>query len=105
MGVTKEAPSIKGKETTSSKHLTLVESTDKSCKWDINEPRGRVVYRKIALMIARDSYLFCIADDDECRSLLHALEPQYNIPTRKYFSETIMPKLFEDKTYVVDTEI
>ena len=66
MEATKETPSTKGKETTLSKHLTLVESTEKSCKWDINEPRGRVVYKKIALMIARDSYLFSIVDDDGC---------------------------------------
>ena len=56
-------------------------------------------------MIAQDSHPFSIVDDDGFRSLLDALQPRYIILSRKYFSESIMLKLFEDMKSVVDTEI
>lgn len=56
-------------------------------------------------MIARDCHPFSIVDDDGFRSLINTLEPRYNIPSRKYFTETIMPKIYEGMKSVVGREV
>ena len=47
-------------------------------------------------MIALDYQPFSLVDDVEFNHLVSALEPHHVIPSRRYITETIMPKLHEN---------
>ena len=44
-------------------------------------------------MIALDYQPFSIVDDVEFTKLLHALEPRYVLPSRRYMTETVVPRI------------
>ena len=101
-----KASTSKGKDSTlGSKQLTLEESADKCRKWDISDVRAQAVHRKIGEMIALDDHPFSIVDDGGFVSLLKVLEPRYNIPSRKYFTDTVIPKICDDVKCTVVKEI
>ena len=61
--------------------------------WDINDLRAKAVHIKIAEMwIALDCQPYSV-DDIGFGALIHALEPRYNIPSLRYFSETVIPSV------------
>ena len=89
----------------SSRQLTLQESSDKARKWDINDPRAQHIHTRIAEMIALDYQPFSIVDDVGFVRLLHSLEPRYVTPSRRYVTETVMPKIYETVRKQVKVEI
>ena len=90
---------------TASKQITLQESVEKSRKWDINDTKALVIHRKIGEMIAIDDQPFSIVSDTGFINLVKVLEPRYNIPSRKYFTETVIKKLFDDVKSIVAKEV
>lgn len=89
----------------SSRQLTLQESSDKARKWDINDPRAQHIHTRIGEMIALDYQPFSIVDDVGFVRLLHSLEPRYVTPSRRYVTETVMPKIYETVRKQVEVEI
>jgi zinc finger BED domain-containing protein 4 len=54
-------------------------------------------------MIAVDLQPFSIVEDIGFRRVIKAFAPQYQIPSRKYFSETLTPKLYAEVTSKLKT--
>ena len=52
-------------------------------------------------MIALDFQPFSIVEDLGFRQLLEHLEPRYSLPSRKYFSEKIIPEMYDDTVAVM----
>ena len=52
-------------------------------------------------MIALDFQPFFIVDDDGFVHLLKVLEPRYTSPSRKYMTETVVPRIMEGMTAAV----
>ena len=52
-------------------------------------------------MIALDSQPISLVDDVGFCSLLNLLEPRYNITSRKYIDEKVIPQVFENVKVVV----
>ena len=88
-----------------SRQITLQESIDKLRRWDINDARALVVHRKIGEMIAIDDHPFSVVNDTGFVNLLKVLEPRYNIPSRKYFTETVIKKIYDDIKSIVAKEV
>ena len=78
---------------TSSKQLTFEESQSRSKVWDINDPRALCVTTKIGEMIAVDCHPYSIVDDPGFVSLMKCVEPRYTIPSRRYFTDNVLPKI------------
>jgi len=86
-----KAPGISGL-----RQLTLHgESMDKVKQWDINDTRAALVHKKLGEMIALDCQPLTIVEDIGFNSFVKELEPRYVIPSRKYFSENVIPKICE----------
>ena len=64
-------------------------------KWEIDDHHALRIHPKIGEMIALDYPPFSIVDDVGFNCLLQVLEPQYTIPSRKYFTETVPPNIYE----------
>ena len=59
--------------------------------WDINDPRAIRVHHKIAEMMALDFQPYSIVSDTGFTALLKTLEPRYTLPSRRYFTEDVVP--------------
>ena len=73
--------------------------------WDISDPRAQAVHFRIAEMIALDYQPFSLVDDVGFSRLIGALEPRYVMPSRRYITETIMPKLYENCKKGVENQL
>lgn len=102
---TKSSTENESKATRKPRQLSMEEITEKSRCWDINDPRSQNIHRKIGEMIAVDYQPFTIVEDTGFCSLLRLLEPKYNIPSRKYFTETVVPKIHDRVKNAVAKEI
>ena len=72
--------------------LSLEATEERTKIWDINDPRAQRITRKVAEMIAIDCHPLSVAEDVGFNRVLRALEPRYNCPSRKYFTECVIPK-------------
>ena len=92
----KEDENAKRKEIWQAKPLrqiSLEESQDYVKVWDINDLRAKKTHQLIGEMIALDTQPFSIVEDVGFTCLLHCLEPRYQLPSRKYVTYTVLPKI------------
>ncbi len=54
------------------------------------------ITQAIAAFIAKDLHPYSIVENQGFRALLHTLEPRYTIPSRRYFTDTAIPKLYSE---------
>ena len=69
----------KASTSSSSRQLTLQESSDKARKWDINDPRAQHIHTRIGEMITLHYQPFSMVDDVGFIRLLHSLEPRHRV--------------------------
>ena len=74
--------------------LFLIEVQDLTKTWNINDARAQQVHRKVSEMVAIDCQPISVVEDVRFRQVLRTLEPRYQCPSRKYFTETIIPKIY-----------
>ncbi len=91
--------------TTLKQQLTLQESDDRSRVWTTSNPRALCISTKIGEVIALDCQLFFLVEDIGFIRLINVLESRYRIPSRKYITETILPKIHSDIKSKVKDEI
>ncbi|XP_077970653.1 zinc finger BED domain-containing protein 4-like [Styela clava] len=75
--------------------LSVEEGFSRSKLWDINSSEAKVLHRLIGEMIATDCQPFSIVEDVGFKRLMGHTKPRYNIPSRKYFSETVIPSIYK----------
>ena len=75
--------------------LLLIEAETKVKTWDINDPRAMRIYQLVGEMIAIDNQPFSVVHDTGFNRLIKTLEPRYVLPSRKYFSQNIVPDIKE----------
>ena len=59
--------------------------------WDNNDPHAIHVHQKIAEMMALDFQPYSLVSDTGFTELLKTLEPRYTLPSRRYFTEDVVP--------------
>ena len=85
------------------KQLSLEDSFALKKIWDINDSRSKGIHKAVMKMIALDNQPFSMVEDDGFIELMAHLQPRYMIPSRRYFSETMLPALYDElRSAVVD---
>ena len=74
--------------------LFLKETQELSKPWDINDARSQRVHKRIGNMLAVDCQLLSMVEDIGFKRVLQILEPCYKCPSRKYFTDTNIPKIY-----------
>ena len=75
---------------------TLTQVIEKGKKCDPKSQRVQELNRAIAHYIAKDMQPFHTVERQGFREMVHAFDPKYELPSRKYFSTTEIPKLYMD---------
>ena len=85
---------------------TTLEGSFKAAKiWDINDSRSQAISNKIVIMMASDNQPFSIVEDQGFIELLAHLEHHYLIPSRKYFTQEALPKLYDSVRSSIANEL
>ena len=82
-------------EKTTKRQLTMAESIEKTRPYEFDDSRSRRINKAVGEMIAVDNEPFAIVEHDGFTRLLKLLEPCYQLPSSKYFSETLIPEMYE----------
>ena len=81
------------------RQLSLTETQELTKVWDINDHKAQRVHRKIGEMIlemiAVDCQPLSVVEDVGFKQVLRTLEPHYQCPSRKYYTETVIPKIYK----------
>jgi hypothetical protein len=62
--------------------------------WDIFDHNSQKVNEKSMAMIALDNQLFTVVEHEGFINFMAHMQPQYCLPSRRYFSKTMLPMLF-----------
>ena len=74
---------------------TLVESFVRSQPLAFDHPRAKEISKRIGEMIALDNEPFTAVDHTGFNRLMKLLEPIYQLPSGKYFSEKLISEMYE----------
>ena len=64
--------------------------------WSINDAKSKEIHIFIGKMIALDNQPFSCVENIGFRNLIKKLKPKYDMPSRKYFADNIIPRLYDD---------
>lgn len=87
-------PSPIAPSTTAEKQLTLSESFERKLLWDVNDAKAKKYHYLIAEMIAIDNEPFSIVEKVGFKRLLEQALPRYELPSRTYISQKIIPDIY-----------
>ena len=76
-------------------HMSIEESLNKKKYWDINDHRSMAIHQKVMNMIAVDNQPFIIAEDQGFIELLAHIQPNYMLPSRRYFSDVMLANAYD----------
>ena len=67
---------------------------EKRTAYSANHPRAKAITYHVAEMICTDLQPFSVVSDIGFGHLLAELEPRYVLPSRRQFSEVLIPEIF-----------
>jgi len=80
-----------------SQQTTLLYCAERSKKYSRDSEKWKSFTNAIAMMIYDDLQLFSFVQDRGFVTLLKRMDPRYEIPSRQYMSETLIPELYNPK--------
>ncbi|XP_056022020.1 E3 SUMO-protein ligase ZBED1-like [Ostrea edulis] len=78
----------------SSSGQLLLTDLKKHTKYSSDSTRAKALNRKVGVFIAKDLRPLSIVDNKHFREFVTELDPRYSLPTRKHFSDKIIPQLY-----------
>lgn len=78
------------------KQLKLQECISSASQWAIDDLRSREIHFCIGEMIALDNKPMSVVERVGFTRLMKKVKPKYKLPSRKYFSETIIPQIYNE---------
>lgn len=75
---------------------TLTQVLEKREKMSRENPRAVKITEALTHFIALDDKPLSVAENEGFRRLLSTLEPRYEIPSRPYITDVMVPKLFDE---------
>ena len=91
----KKALEKSGESRASQRQLSLMQCEDRIRHWGLNDVHAQRIHRRIGEMIALDTHPFSIVEDQGFTRLIKEMEPRYTLPSRRYFTENIVTKIYD----------
>ena len=73
-----------------------MQAFEKGTKYEKSSKRWNEVTDAVAYYLAKDMIPFKAVEDDGFKRLQKTVDPRYEPPSRKYFSNTAMPRLYTE---------
>lgn len=86
---------VPGRESKVLVQPTLQVVIERGKLFDDNDSRALFLTKAIAEMMCTDMQPFSVVQHEGFMRLLHILQPRYRVPSRKHFSTTVIPNMYE----------
>ena len=73
-----------------------MDTLERTKVWDINNPSAVRLHRAIAKMLVIDIEPYHVVEKQGFIEMMTVVERRYNIPSRKYFAERMIPQIYEE---------
>ncbi|XP_044760263.1 zinc finger BED domain-containing protein 4-like [Coccinella septempunctata] len=87
------------------KQPTIVSALQSCSKWSIDDHRSKSIHYGIGEMIALDNLPYSIVTNKGFQRLMSKIVPQYTIPGRKYFTDNIVPDIYNRLVTVIKNKL
>ncbi len=67
--------------------------------------RAIAITKALGMFIAKDMQPCSVIECEGFRQLMNVLEPRYNIPSRRHFGTTVIPKLYDETRGEIEKEL
>lgn len=67
--------------------------------------RATAITKSIGVFIAKDMRPYSVVENKGFQHMINVLEPRYDLPSRVYFSEKVIPKLYEEVKAEVESDL
>lgn len=74
---------------------TVTEFVERKKCIDLNSHRGQEITKRIVMMVCKDLQPFSVVEDSGFLDLIAFLEPRFVMPSRKYITQNVMPKIYD----------
>ena len=75
---------------------SIKQAFQQQLKWEINYDNSMKINRAVMNMMALDAEPFALVERQGFKELMKIALPKYTLPSRKYFSENLLPKMYEE---------
>ena len=100
-----DTPSAKKRKITSSSQPTITEAISRLSKYPIDSVKHKAITSKITKLLVKQMLPASLVESPEWLDLLHELNPQYQCPSRKHFSDSSIPTLYTQVKSQVLTDL
>lgn len=87
------------------KQPTIVSAIQSCSKWSIDDHRSKSIHYGIGEMISLDNLPYSIVTNKGFQRLMSKIVPQYTIPGRKYFTDNIVPDIYNRIVTVIKNKL
>ena len=84
---------------------SIQQSFSKGTPYNRNSPRWIEITRAITVYLCKDMVPFQTVERRGFIAMIRAIDPRYEVPSRKYVTETEMPKLYAELCEKVEKEL
>lgn len=84
---------------------SIQQSFSKGTPYIRKSPRWIEITRAITVYLCKDMVPFQTVERRGFKAMIRAIDPRYEVPSRKYFTETEMPKLYAELRENVEKEL
>ena len=84
---------------------SIQQSFSKGTPYNRKSPRWMEITRAIIVYLCKDMVPFQAVERRGFNAMIKAIDPRYEVPSRKYFTETEMPKLYAELREKVEKEM
>ena len=103
--VEKEKARVNSSDERQASQPKIDESFEAMKPYNTESPRYIAITNAVARMIATDFQPFSIVEDEGFKLVLNVMDQRYKVPSRKYFSEKIIPNMYKDVREKVKSSI
>nr|XP_043069341.1 E3 SUMO-protein ligase ZBED1-like [Drosophila bipectinata] len=85
--------------------LSLDSFMQRNIEYPPESQKKKTMDKYVMLMIARDVQPFSMVEDDGFRNLMQQMDPKYKMPSRTFFREVMLPKIYKDLRKDLECEL
>ena len=90
---------------TSTVQPTLIDTINKATPYKNDSNKKRELDELVVRMIVEDLQPLSVVEDKGFRRLVHALNPRYDLPSRREITRTLLPSVYEGEVEVIKKEL
>ncbi len=91
--------------TSATTQQSLMSSFSKAVPYDKKTKRHGDITKAVAYCIAKDMLPISLVENEGFKNLIHVLDLRYELPCRKHFSQTALPRLYTECRETVERQL